>query len=188
LPSHNTYFFGNLSYHSCLFSGSRFFIPSLFPVMEMADRAPLRHLVWTLSKDDIQQILAHIERFKTRLILALQKDNMKLSRAIKTDTAAIEPIGKRVETISNNLDSLSTGMCAQSSSTFLEKVLLWLSPVEFQKHHDSAREDRVEGTGQWFLSSPEFIFWRDNAEKTLFCPVCHLIGSNLLPTSPHFDY
>lgn len=156
--------------------------------MKMADEAPFRRLVWTLSKDDIQQILAHIQRFKSRLILALQKDNMKLSRAIKTDTAAIEPIGKRVQTISNNLDSLSTGMCAQSSSTFLEKVLSWLSPVEFQKHHESAREDRVEGTGKWFLSSPEFILWRDDAEKTLFCPVSHLIGPNLLPKSSYFDY
>ncbi len=139
----------------------------------MANGAPLRHLVWTLSKDDIHQILAHIERFKSRLILALQKDSMKLSRAIKTDTAAIEPLGIRVQNISTNIDSLSASMSAQANSTLLDKVLSWLSPVDCRKDHNGATEARVEGTGQWFLSSPNFVRWRDGAKETLFCPVRH---------------
>lgn len=41
-------------------------------------------------------MLADIERFKTRLGLALQKDNFRLSRAIKEDTAGIEPINRNI--------------------------------------------------------------------------------------------
>lgn len=146
----------------------------------MADGVPLRHLVWTLSKNDIYQTLAHIERFKSRLMLALQQDNMKLSRSIKTDTAGIEPLGQRVQNISNNLDSLSGSMCTQASSMLLEKVLSWLSPVDFRKDHDGASEARVEGTGQWFLSSPEFVRWRDGAQETLFCSVRNSFGPSSL--------
>ena len=55
-----------------------------------------RHLVWTLTKEEIRRILADIERFKTCLGLALQKDNFRLSRAIKEDTAGIQPINRNI--------------------------------------------------------------------------------------------
>ena len=55
-----------------------------------------RHLVWTLDKEEIRRILADIERFKTRLGLALQKDNFRLSRAIKEDTAGIQPMNRNI--------------------------------------------------------------------------------------------
>ena len=57
---------------------------------------PCRHLVWTLDKEEVRRILADIERFKTRLGLALQRDNFRLSRAIKEDTAGIEPINRNI--------------------------------------------------------------------------------------------
>ena len=55
-----------------------------------------RHLVWTLDKEEIRRILTDIERFKTCLGLALQKDNFRLSRAIKEDTAGIQPINRNI--------------------------------------------------------------------------------------------
>ncbi|KAK3178595.1 hypothetical protein OEA41_000732 [Lepraria neglecta] len=55
-----------------------------------------KHLVWTLDKEDIRKILADIERFKTRLVIALQKDSMKTSRAIKEDTSRIQPLNEEV--------------------------------------------------------------------------------------------
>ena len=44
-----------------------------------------RHLVWILDKEETRKILADVERFKTRLVIALQRDNMKISRAIKEE-------------------------------------------------------------------------------------------------------
>ena len=55
-----------------------------------------RRLVWTLDKEEIRRILADIERFKNHLGLALQKDNFRLSRAIKEDTAGIQPINRNI--------------------------------------------------------------------------------------------
>lgn len=145
----------------------------------------IRHLVWTLSKDDIHKILSDIERFKTRLIVALQNDNMNLSRAIKKDTSAIlplqenvsgikadttriEPLGTEVRNVSADLNSLNARMSAQANSWLTENTLSWLTPLDFSRHHNSAIEDRTDGTGQWFLDSPEFVRWRDGHEETLF--------------------
>lgn len=160
-----------------------------------------RHLVWTLDKEEIRRILADIERFKTRLGLALQKDNFRLSRAIKEDTAGIQPIktniaemrthtrgiaplhrdvsaiktdtagivpmGEAVNHISNNVDTLHANDCAQAHESLLKDVLVWLSPLDFQKNHTSVAEGRIGGTGQWFLDCPHFRRWRDSDHETL---------------------
>lgn len=113
-------------------------------------------------------------------MLALQTDNMKLSLAIKTDAPGIEPLGIRVQNISNNLDTLSDSVCAQASFMLLAKVVSWLSPVDLRKDHDGATEARVEGTGQWLLSSPESVRWRDGAKETLSCRVRYSFDPNSL--------
>lgn len=164
---------------------------------------PTRHLVWTLNKEEIRRILADIERFKTRLGLALQSDNFRLSRAIKEDTAGIKPINRdiaeirtlttgiaplhrdvsvikkdtagivpmaeTVNYISDNVDTLHANDRAQADAALLKDILVWLSPLDFQKNHASAAEARVDGTGQWFLDCPEFRRWRDSNNETLYC-------------------
>lgn len=66
-----------------------------------------RYLVWTLDKDEIRRILADIERFKTHLGLALQKDNFRLSRAIKEDTAGIEPINRNIAEVKTHTTGIA---------------------------------------------------------------------------------
>lgn len=165
---------------------------------------PYRHLVWTLDKEEIRRILADIERFKTCLGLALQKDNFRLSRAIKEDTAGIQPInrniaemrkhttgiaplhrdvsaiktdtagivpmGEALNHISDNVDTLHAHDRAQADASLFKDILVWLSPLDFRKNHASAAEARIDGTGQWFLDSPEFRRWRDSNKETLYCP------------------
>ena len=67
-----------------------------------------RHLVWTLDKEEIRRILADIERFKTRLGLALQKDNFRLSRSIKEDTAGIQPINENIAEMRTHTTGIAT--------------------------------------------------------------------------------
>ena len=52
-------------------------------------------------------MLADIERFKTRLGLALQKDNFRLSRAIKEDTAGIQPINGNIAEIKTHTTGIA---------------------------------------------------------------------------------
>jgi hypothetical protein len=38
----------------------------------------------------------------------------------------------------------------------VEKILSWISPLEPQKKHQDIRQNRLSGTGGWFLQKSEF--------------------------------
>jgi hypothetical protein len=46
----------------------------------------------------------------------------------------------------------------------------WLSPTDFPAQQHDIVSRREEGTGQWFLDSPQFKRWLQGSDKTLFCP------------------
>jgi len=46
----------------------------------------------------------------------------------------------------------------------------WLSPTDFPAQQRDIITRRQEGTGQWFLDTPEFKRWLQGSDKTLFCP------------------
>jgi hypothetical protein len=46
----------------------------------------------------------------------------------------------------------------------------WLSPTDFPAQQHDIITRRQEGTGQWFVDSPEFKRWLQGSDKTLFCP------------------
>ncbi|KAK7052771.1 ANK-REP-region domain-containing protein [Favolaschia claudopus] len=49
------------------------------------------------------------------------------------------------------------------------KILDWLTSINFFQRQDAIFETWQEGTGKWFLSSPEFTNWISNSEKALWC-------------------
>lgn len=51
-----------------------------------------------------------------------------------------------------------------------QAILDWLTPVDYSPQHHDFISRRQEGTGQWFLRSPEFQTWLKNNGQTLFCP------------------
>lgn len=51
-----------------------------------------------------------------------------------------------------------------------QAILDWLTPDDYESQQHSLIKNRQEGTGQWFLQSPEFQVWLVNSGQTLFCP------------------
>jgi Cdc6-like AAA superfamily ATPase len=49
-------------------------------------------------------------------------------------------------------------------------IMEWLSPTDFPAQQHDIITRRQEGTGQWFLDTPEFNRWVQGSDKTLFCP------------------
>lgn len=49
-----------------------------------------------------------------------------------------------------------------------KKVEIWLSPPNPSINHNSAKEKHLEGTGQWFLKSNEFLSWRTYPNSALW--------------------
>ncbi|KAI0481836.1 hypothetical protein F4859DRAFT_476136 [Xylaria cf. heliscus] len=41
----------------------------------------------------------------------------------------------------------------------LTRVLIWISPIEYRRHHDAVRELRTKDTCDWLLQRPKFVQW-----------------------------
>ena len=117
-----------------------------------------RVLHWPFAKDEISGILDSIERTKTRFLLALQADHFDLSLENK---ATIEKLGDNVEAMRITHDDEAG-----------RQMLLWLSPVNMDQKQQDVFSQHQDGTGSWFLESPEFKEWAagNATSRILFCP------------------
>ena len=51
------------------------------------------------------------------------------------------------------------------------KILIWLSPEDFEQTHEKHLKKRFAKTGQWLLDDPRFMSWRDEEQSGLLW--CH---------------
>lgn len=119
-------------------------------------------LVWKFNKEEVDAILARMERLKTLVEIALQMDHFKLSQAIKDDTGAIRTHVSAIESAVNKVQQVQV--------TATQRILLeWISSSDYPAQQSDTIKRRQEGTGQWFLDAPEVAQWLDDAKTTLFC-------------------
>jgi hypothetical protein len=52
----------------------------------------------------------------------------------------------------------------------VKNILDWISPLDFSVQQNLAFKTRQQGTGLWFLNSPEFQHWLSEPRQVLFCP------------------
>lgn len=92
------------------------------------------------------------------------------NETIKKDTALLRVTLPSMHTTVLGLrDTQSRQWEAEKLQTH-EKLMQWLSPTDFSTQQQDILSRRQEGTGQWFLDSPEFRRWLEGSERTLFCP------------------
>jgi Cdc6-like AAA superfamily ATPase len=59
-------------------------------------------------------------------------------------------------------------------------LLNWISPTDYPTMHSDILKHRQEGTGRWFLDSPELVRWLNKEKEILFCPGIHGAGKTML--------
>ncbi|KAF2186071.1 hypothetical protein K469DRAFT_707252 [Zopfia rhizophila CBS 207.26] len=120
-------------------------------------------LMWKFKKEEVDSILGRIERLKTLVEIALQRDHFKLSQAIKDDTHAIK---SNTQTIKSDLNSVRT----HGDNAEHRRLLEWISSTDYPAQQSDIIKRRQEGTGQWFLAAPQVATWLSEPQATLFCP------------------
>ena len=51
-----------------------------------------------------------------------------------------------------------------------QKIVAWLSPLNFWAKQDDTLSEKQEGTGQWLFEDPAFKGWLGGIDRTLWCP------------------
>ncbi|KAL8893509.1 MAG: hypothetical protein Q9192_005193 [Flavoplaca navasiana] len=141
---------------------------------EMTDGGRLQQFVdrlkWKFKREDIAIILARMERLKTLIEIALQMDHFKLSQAIRDDTNAIRDDTNFLRTHVPVLQSWLDTFRQEQDSVKHQKFLEWVSASDYPLQQSDLIKRTQEGTGQWFVDSPEVARWLKVARTTLFCP------------------
>ena len=47
------------------------------------------------------------------------------------------------------------------------RIQIWLSDVQYKKHHQGLSKCLLEGTGSWLFRKPQFIEWRDSSVSSV---------------------
>ncbi|KAF2787420.1 ankyrin, partial [Melanomma pulvis-pyrius CBS 109.77] len=134
---------------------------------KMTDGGRLKNaLIWKFKKEEVDAILAQMERLKTLIQFVLQIDQFKISQAIKDDTDSIRTHVSAIPAIQSAVDKVQHEQITVSQRNLLE----WISSSDYPAQQSDIIKRRQEGTGQWFLDAPEVAQWLSKAKATLFCP------------------
>lgn len=79
-----------------------------------------------------------------------------------------------------HMQSNAAGPNATDSQT-LQKMMMWLSPLDHISFHEQRQEHLLPGTCQWFFESEKFQSWITRARSRLWC----LGSGKLLSYSVH---
>ena len=77
------------------------------------------------------------------------------------------PLVRTVDQIWNLTESLSHSQTQSQLNGERLNILLWLSPVQYKKHHQSICNGLLEGTGSWLLEKPQFVKWRNSSVSSV---------------------
>ncbi|KAF2147019.1 uncharacterized protein K452DRAFT_217195 [Aplosporella prunicola CBS 121167] len=115
-------------------------------------------IAWQFKKKELEGILEKLERFKSSIQFILANSHLvssELSLSIKQDTSDIKQTTQNFENKKER-----------------EDLMKWLNKNTFDYsalQNDKIR-DRKDGTGSWFLTSPEFESWKTSENCSLICP------------------
>jgi len=101
----------------------------------------------------------------------------KLSQAIKSYVHSIhndnQTIRNDISFVRNRIPALEDGVDAlqqNQNHRRHDQIMEWISSTNFPAQQSDLMARRQEGTGQWFLKSPEFAKWLRTPRDTLYCP------------------
>src|SRR5271168_4306186 len=74
-------------------------------------------------------------------------------------------------------------MKVQQDDQDRQKILDWLTPVDYGPQQSDYLKRRQRGTGQWLLDSAKYQTWLNIGKQTLFCPGIPGAGKTIIAST-----
>ena len=117
-------------------------------------RSTFNQLLWPLGEKAMQEAIDSVHRCTRIFETSISIDNLALNARTHMELKAVRK---------DHFD------WSQSKTT--QKILDWLSPLEYCTKQRDVASKRHEGTGEWFLVSEKFTAWLSgSADSVLWCP------------------
>ena len=133
-------------------------------------------IAWPFVRDEVNQILESLERFKTYFALSLEQDHIALSKCIRKEVSDIRGLLVDLQSSTERDDKRSR------AKEFLA-ILEWLSPISVWTQWQDIFSRRHDQTGSWFWSTPECQQWQSIRGKILYCPGIPGAGKTVMSSS-----
>jgi hypothetical protein len=121
-----------------------------------------RALKWPFDKDEIQELTDRIHTSLQMVMTALTQTNLEIGRETHTNARDAKDILQAQE---------------------LQRILDWISPLDFRATQESAQKQPVKGTCHWFLEHPSFTGLENGLIPLLWCHGIPGAGKTLLASS-----
>ncbi|SPJ73916.1 uncharacterized protein FTOL_03646 [Fusarium torulosum] len=117
-----------------------------------------------LQPSDLEESFAVIAAAQSKvdrcLHLASIRDELDHHDRLKDLVSALQaPLSRWSDELTKITDQLD--------KTKRREILQWLSKEPYRKHHQLVREGVVEGTGQWLLSDPIYLRWKEESASSI---------------------
>jgi hypothetical protein len=124
-----------------------------------------------LNPDEVVGFVKRCEDLETRVDFEVGNCERTYSR---TAHAKLDECGKRLEQLLAGLqkpimrtDSGVAALYANLNESERFDILTWLSSIQYEKNHRTAREGRTDGTGKWLLEHERFLDWRRSSSSMI---------------------
>ncbi|KAF4480465.1 Ankyrin repeat domain-containing protein 50 [Colletotrichum fructicola Nara gc5] len=95
-------------------------------------------------------------------------------------SAQLTEVENAVTAVGEDVKQVHVKLTTAEDKKLFKDILEWLSPINYGSMQSDHFTMRHEGTGQWFLSSPQYQEWNESTGKTLYCPGIPGAGKTIL--------
>ena len=122
-----------------------------------AERAQLSDSQQSLMSDNVDSLGREIE--------TLQRESASKLEALLASFQGL--VVRTVDPISTRTEGLAPSKNESQKKEERLQILLWLSNVQYKKHHETLSKGLLEGTGSWLLGKPQFLEWRNSSVSSV---------------------
>ncbi|KAI5785379.1 hypothetical protein FPQ18DRAFT_86745 [Pyronema domesticum] len=92
--------------------------------------------------------------------IAIQEDHSRMVKFRSRTDPHYQRVCSKIKELTNAYELHGVQQRLQDNE--MRQIMSWISPLVPHKRHQDIRQNRLEGTGKWFLLKPEFQKWSDS--------------------------
>ncbi len=125
-----------------------------------AERSQLTHAQQLSARNELDHLVHDLRDLRTEST----DSTSKLEVLLMSFKEPLVRITEQTSTLSRSLvnDKVKSQMKKERLN-----ILLWLSNVQYRKHHQNISKGLLEGTGSWLFGKPQFIEWRNSSVSSV---------------------
>lgn len=159
-----------------------------------ARRFNINMFVWPLKVKEHRQVIGELRAFAQWIQFALSVDGFALLSKTSAEVLEIlsnqldsfqllQKVDDRTLAIERSLNEQNQSLEISRANEERDRILTWISTLDYMQMHYDIRKPRANGTGKWFLRETSFRTWEDISQpgnSVLWCRGIQGSGKSIL--------